>query len=76
MSNGRPHEPPPFPWHVAYLTVTTASIGLLVGVRSLFPEVVYSFEFAPAGFIVGAFTVTSLLHWYDVTDDWSGRRRW
>ena len=49
-----------------YLSVTVLSIGVLVAVRHEFPRVSDSLELTVLGVIIGMFTVTSLLHWYDV----------
>lgn len=49
-----------------YLSVTALSIGVLVGIRHEFPHVSNRLELAVLGMIIGMFTVTSLLHWYDV----------
>lgn len=62
-----PRHGPPTPWHVMYLSVTALGIGVLVGVQHQFPRVPDHLELAVLGVLVGMFTVTSLLHWYDVT---------
>lgn len=54
------------PWHTTYLTVTALGIGFLVGTYRLFPRLWSASEFTPAGLVVGMFTATSLLYWYDV----------
>lgn len=66
---------PSLPWHTSYLTVAALSFGLLVGLSHVFPRLLESIEPVLAGLIVGAFTVTSLLHWYDVTTDRSPEMR-
>lgn len=60
------YEPSPAPWYLIYLSVTALSIGVLVGVRHEFPRISETLELAVLGVIIGMFTVTSLLHWYDV----------
>ena len=60
------HEPSPAPWYMMYLSVTALSIGVLVGVRHEFSHVPNRLELTVLGVIIGMFTVTSLLHWYDV----------
>ncbi|WP_168215899.1 hypothetical protein [Halorussus ruber] len=55
------------PWHTTYLTVTALGVGLLVGVSRL-PTQFGVARLAPAALVVGLFTATSLIHWYDVTD--------
>ena len=50
-----------------YLSVAALSIGVIVGVRHAFPRVPGHLELTASGLVVGMFTVTSLLHWYDVT---------
>lgn len=67
MRGKRHPESPSFPWHTTYLTVAVLSVGLLVGIWSLFPRFRHP-SGLPAGLVVVLFTVTSLLHWYDVSD--------
>lgn len=68
-------RPPPFPWHTSYLIVVALSAGLLGALYHLFPWFRESAGLVPAGVVVGMFTVTSLLHWYDVTANRVPRRR-
>lgn len=59
---------PSIPWHATYLTVVVLSIGLL-GTHYLFPQFQHPSGLVIAGLVSGMFTVTSLLHWCDVTND-------
>lgn len=64
-----------FPWHTSYLTVAVLSLGLLGGFYYVVPEFGGSTGLVAAGLVVGLFTVTSLLHWYDVTINRVAQRR-
>lgn len=61
------HGSSPAPWYMIYLSVTALGISVVVAIRHEFPHVPEYLEFAVLGVLVGMFTVTSLLHWYDVT---------
>jgi len=56
------------PWHTTYLTVTALGVGLLVGFSQFLTQLSGIARLAPAALVVGMFTATSLIHWYDVTD--------
>jgi hypothetical protein len=60
-------RPSSAPWYMIYLSVTALGIGVVVAIRHEFPHVPERLELAVLGVLVGMFTVTSLLHWYDVT---------
>lgn len=67
-------------WHLAYLGVTLFGIAFIFGARHSLGTLHDHLELATLGIVVGMFTVTSLLHWYDVkvtgpTVQISARRR-
>lgn len=69
MSVNPQPRPSSFPWHTSYLAVAALSLGLLGGFCYVFSGVRESTGLVLAGLIVGLFTATSLLHWYDATAD-------
>lgn len=56
------------PWHTTYLTVTTLSLGLLVGMWYGPSQFRHHLELVTPGIVVGMFTLTALLHWYDAAE--------
>lgn len=62
------------PWDVTYLSVAALSFGLLVGVWHAPTAFRRSYGLVVLGLVVGAFAVTSLLHWCDVTECTGCRR--
>ncbi|WP_276300535.1 hypothetical protein [Halorussus lipolyticus] len=66
---------PSIPWHTTYLTVIVLALGFVVAIAQLRPAFRGVFEFLPAGLVVGVFSITSLLYWYDVSDHRIRERR-
>lgn len=75
MSRNPLGGPPSLPWPTTYLIVAALSFGLLAGIRYGLPQSRHRLELVISGIVVGMFTATALLHWYDVADR-SPLRRW
>lgn len=59
---------PPSSWPTVYLVVTVLSVGLLAGLWHAPSHIRHHLELVTPGIVVGLFTLTALVHWYDVAD--------